>query len=665
MSTSARLRTSGTPPEDLDELRKAEWLLSPYSDDVWTVRDTFAPFDEDVIDFRQMMADGRLLPDHPRLYATVKEHAWWMRSTRFGRIHSAKGHAQLSRHMAYIAHRLTMLNIQSFSQIEPFDIENFLEDCVIGLDGVVSAGARMSAFLQPLLATGEDFFASARTERRIFDGTDRVSRPVVVAACSLPAGTINVPSVSRAIDAVAVQLRLELSKRNWRQIGGAEADAYDPPIITIASLTRWLQVIEDLFFMRHAMKADGLKFLPFPQGVAKVSQVKGVETKRTPIVPPRLMFELLEAAAKVVADGSVVLNGVLPTSDHIATACWILIALFTARRAGEIAKLTAQKVEGDERTGYYLRMFILKTDREETLVPIPPIVAVAFETLEKLSAEAREESGFDTLFLKFNAQGEVIENDISRKIDSFAKAFGVGRLLEGLQNWHFTPHQFRRFFAVLYYYRFEDASIEALSYHLRHHNMEMTRHYLTQDPELAALWTDVEWGYQGHIARKIVASGRSVGGAQGARLKKAARRIMDVLRRNVAVVAPERVASALKAFMQREGLVITPKAWVDCSCPRTAKAAHAAACRKLGPPDPAAVGPDYSRAGPTVCGSGCRFAIESERTAAALASEQAHLASAVASSTRPGTLFGELEQRRLVEVESIQMRRKREENEGV
>lgn len=39
-----------------------------------------------------------------------------------------------------------------------------------------------------------------------------------------------------------------------------------------------------------------------------------------------------------------------------------------------------------------------------------------------------------------------------------------------------------------------------LSHHLRHFSLEMTKRYVTQDSEVAALWTDVEWGYAGEVA---------------------------------------------------------------------------------------------------------------------------------------------------------------------
>src|SRR5690606_6932104 len=146
--------------------------------------------------------------------------------------------------------------------------------------------------------------------------------------------------------------------------------------------------------------------------------------------------------------------------------------------------------------------------------------------------------------------------------------------------WHWHPHQFRRFFAVLYFYRFESGSIEVLSHHLRHFSLEMTRRYITEDAEVAALWTDTEWDYMGQVARSIVSGERSISGSAGERLKKTAKRLIDVFRRKLQVATPERVGASLTLIMQRQGMVLTPKPWVTCSCPRTREAAAKAGCRR-------------------------------------------------------------------------------------
>lgn len=277
--------------------------------------------------------------------------------------------------------------------------------------------------------------------------------------------------------------------------------------------------------------------------------------------------------------------------------------------------------------------------------------------LRYISASARLKTGTSELFQWEAPDGRVATIEVGRYLDDFAKLVGVPtyKARDGKGepwHWHWHPHQFRRFFAVLYFYRFDGASIEALSHHLRHFNIEMTRRYVTMDPEVAALWTDVEWGYMGHIARQIVAGERSVSGAAGERIRKTARRLLDVFRRKLLIVTPDRIAACVVNVMQRKGMVLTPKPWVTCSCPKTRDAAITAACRRSEPSDSKAVGPDFANAGPTVCPKCPHGLIESTRRAH-IDGEITHLDAAIASQSRVHTLFGELERGRVIELRSV------------
>lgn len=406
------------------------------------------------------------------------------------------------------------------------------------------------------------------------------------------------------------------------------------------------------------MRADTVTFQPFVGGAKKYAIMKGAETKRTPIVPPRLMFDLLEVAATIVSEPKEVFRGVQLTDDHLSIACWILIASLTARRAEEIAELEPDCLVGNDEVGWMLRVYIAKTEKQKSLIPIPRLVVRAVQTMLALSEDARTAGDKNALFLKFNRNGDVIENRIGRKLDLFCETFGVqpqqAEVKGPAELWHWTPHQFRRFFALLYFYRSEAPSIEVLSHHLRHTNLAMTNRYITQDPDLAALWTDVQWGYAGHIARRIAAGDKSIGGGRGERLKKTMSKIKDILRRNLQVIRPERLASLLKTVMERDGLFLDPKPWgAICTCPRTQKGAQLASCRRSQGAVPLdATGPDFSRAGPLVCRNGCPHAIIDERNEKVLAAERDHLDAAVSSSSRAGSLFGELERHRLLEIRS-------------
>jgi len=264
------------------------------------------------------------------------------------------------------------------------------------------------------------------------------------------------------------------------------------------------------------------------------------------------------------------------------------------------------------------------------------------------------ESG-SKIFQWLGPDGEQVRLDSGRHLDAFAEAVGTPPHQPRNQpssKWHWHPHQFRRLFAILYFYRFEGATIEALSHHLRHFDLNTTRAYTSRDPQVAAFWVDTEWHYTRHVAQSIVDGERLVSGAAGERLKKLATRLVDRLGRKLQVIDPERVGASLALIMQRRGMVLTPKPWVTCSCPRTFEGARTAACRRRAMLRPGTVGPDFAEAGPTVCGD-CTHAIIEGPRSAFVTDQLKHFETAAASGCRSGTLFGALEEARVLELREV------------
>lgn len=660
MKTSTSPTPVVTPsPQTIDGRRRAPWLLTDYSADRWTVTDSLDLSRTSDIDFAVTLADGTPLTAANRLCATVKEYAWWVRDPRYSRIDDARTHATMVRNLILLAHALSLRGLRSFAHLQPYDVEQLIEECRYGVDAVLHASERVEAHLAALaqanLAAPVPFGGLPRyPHANTGKPTRAVYATALVTACNLPPAAVRMPRVSTLITRAAEANGLHGFSPGDRPL--------EPlPNITVQALQRWLDPLEQLHAMRHRIEAESIGFKPFPRGAARVAAIKGVGTSRTPIPPPRLALHLLEQAAIWVTDRrDAVLDPAAELRDvrRLATACWILIAAFTARRDEEIDGLTTGCLEGDEQDGWWLDVYIEKTLQRQERIPVPGLVAAAVNLMTTISEPARRQSGDERLFQWQAPEGRPVWLDVGRHLDDFASAVGVPehRPRGGSPApWHWHPHQFRRFFAVLYFHRYDGARIEALSHHLRHFNLEMTRRYVTQDPEMAALWTDVEWGYMGEIARSIAAGERSVAGAMGQRLKKTARHLIDLFRRKLQVASPDRIGASMAIIMQRQGLVITPKPWVTCSCPRTADAAAAAACRRLGGEKPQEVGPDFARAGPTVCPY-CPYAIiEGDRRS--FVSDEANELDAVAR-TRPreNTVFGSLEALRVVEVRRAEAR---------
>ncbi|WP_237152357.1 site-specific integrase [Oryzibacter oryziterrae] len=633
--------------EDIDEQRHAAWLLSPYSAPEWRITDSNDPNHTADISFAYRLADGNLLTECHQLYATVKEYAWWMRDPRFTKIDDAVTHAALVRNLMHIVHALTLRGIYCFKHLVPFDIVQLIEECRYGTDAVLHASERIEKHLEGLKASGLPLpkYTSPKGHTSNYVWVEKL-----LADSHLPEGTARcLPRVTWLIARAAKASGLDMKSF---QAGNL------PPFRNQTSpvLGRWLDPLESLWTMRRHMNAESITFKPFPLGAAKVAAIKGIAAERTPIPPPKLALHLVEQAARRVLERSNTGTRAtaLPWPEIVktATACWIILATFTARRDREIDELTEDCLAGDDAGGWWLHIYVEKTLQRKEWIPIPRIAAQAVRLLLSISNNARKESGRSLIFLAMKEGGSTVQLDVGQHLDEFAAAAGVPlhQPRGGLpQAWHWTPHQMRRLFATLYFYRHDGATIEVLSHQLRHFSMEMTRRYVTLDAEAAAIWQDTEMSYRSNFARSIAAGERAVGGPMGERLKKVAARIIGQFRRKMQVVSPDRAGASLFMFMERERLVLTPKPWVTCSCPLSNDAARKAVCRQEDPNLVKAKGPDFSNAGPLTCHK-CPFAIVEGSRTATVCGEVEHLQRALKTSNHKPTLFEDLERLNLIQI---------------
>jgi hypothetical protein len=148
------------------------------------------------------------------------------------------------------------------------------------------------------------------------------------------------------------------------------------------------------------MEAQSLKERPFPEGAHSLAADLGAETESTPTVPPFLAIKLMEYSARTVLEASELeVGGAISSATvvDLLTACWVIVATFTARRAEEIFELSDHSdgdenpggcLEGNRSNGWYLRIYIAKTHKETTWIPVPELLVRAIE-YSALSARKR------------------------------------------------------------------------------------------------------------------------------------------------------------------------------------------------------------------------------------------------------------------------------------
>ncbi|GAW65503.1 phage integrase family protein [Geoanaerobacter pelophilus] len=191
--------------------------------------------------------------------------------------------------------------------------------------------------------------------------------------------------------------------------------------------------------------------------------------------------------------GSRNLSIVDATGRYLMAACAIVIVAFSARRKMEILTIKGgepteednapRAIFIDQDNEPWLWCWIEKTYQKWDRMPIPKLIVKAVEVLEELTTSTRAKNNSRNLFeLEMLTTEGTSKFNFQNSINLFADFVQVPPLKDG-SRWVFKPHQFRRFFALLYMYRYnygEHGKFEALSWHLRHLDMEMTKRYIEE-----------------------------------------------------------------------------------------------------------------------------------------------------------------------------------------
>ncbi len=431
-----------------------------------------------------------------------------------------------------------------------------------------------------------------------------------------------------------------------------------PVPVTRASLTLKLTPLEEIYLWRGDLTGDTFSFPPFENGAGRAARLYGVATERTPIIPPKVAFRYLALAARWIAEVSPIVfafvDGAISSREVerqlgelgidlkivepgwqkistsrmsasveglqrlLAAASFSIIAGLTARRVEEVADLEAGCVEPGEDGQLWMKVWIEKTLQRYDVIPVPAIVGRAITCLERLSVKARETSEQASLWQTVQG-GEVVLLRGDLYLNELA-VLGATKEDEWVGEWHLTPHQFRRFFALLYFWRYDGAYIGALSHHLRHFDIEMTKRYVL-DPEGRRAFQEIAGLYRTEVLREIIQKGKAIGGLAGARLKKSVQVLIRRLRATVDVVTPDRVVEKVARMAERNGVDFTLHVWgTICACPSRRRIAAVAKCRGDRP-----TGPVIKNATEAHC-AGCPFAIHTDRfrTAAQEALDSRH-----------------------------------------
>lgn len=182
----------------------------------------------------------------------------------------------------------------------------------------------------------------------------------------------------------------------------------------------------------------------------------------------------------------------------VMSAAFLVIAVLNGRRRGEVESPVYGLCEGamkvvDERLGIYeCRFYVEKTIRDYVWFYVGDATARAVRLLERLSVTAR--AILQVLQPNSSHHGELarlrslfqIPTIYTRGAGDSPRWFSFGmRGSDTVLNdamgseRRVTAHMFRRAYALIFFYRYEDGDLLALKQQLGHFDVEMTRAYVT------------------------------------------------------------------------------------------------------------------------------------------------------------------------------------------
>lgn len=609
------------------------WLRSSYYADYWL---TVGPWPDRYykIFFNALMSDGSFLtdPQHFHLLDTVRRMSIGLRTGPYATVTDPAVHVAMTNAIITWVLWMDLSGIRAFAQLTRFDLAAYKEKAIYGTAHLLQFAARIRNHLSALKAAGVSLPMKGHIPdiRRIFDEALIGRR-----ACCQTAPLYEIFKSAQEAGSYLKSSQLRI----------LEAGIVTPSRISQIHLLRLLQPWEYQWNMRRTLPGDKLTFDPFPsESIAKTVANLGMVSGRTKSVPvPQAMFlidrsirwvldyspSILEMIKQAEAVGKAKQNRLRsrqrtkqletiltnlqfpegpgqpwpmipkitgnPNSKNLTIArvlrclfasCFVVVAAFTARRRTEVTSCREKGPDHEycitsDEEGYWIELWIEKTVQQWDKTPCPEVVVKAVEVLRALSESARTISGKPDLFqYKLIGPNETSSFRVRKGLKELTTHLDIPALADG-SKWCFNPHQLRRFFAIMYAWRYEFGELSALSYQLRHYNLDMTRRYITE-PTQGKTFREVQTEHTVSILKEVALGRRDGSGPFGERFKKIAQKIRSQMISTVHVFTEEKFAERIERLILRSGKVLKGSPWGYCTCGSSSRDIRQAKCLNSG-----------------------------------------------------------------------------------
>lgn len=248
---------------------------------------------------------------------------------------------------------------------------------------------------------------------------------------------------------------------------------------------------------------------------------------------------------------------------HTVSAIVIILLAFTGRRDTEIKRLKmdclSEAKEGlmsfgeTTKSEDLISVYVAKTEKKYDTFPTNNLIIKAVEVMRSIAELSSESTGKTVLFQMYQTgHGHGSCNNFGRLIKAFASLTkndvdSSGRQID------YACHQFRRFFAILFYWRYGAKDIYSLSSYLGHFSLEMTKVYITEiSGESMFNEEEKKW-----LAKRMASSwfkGEKVGGSVGKSINASGEKIIASLKASIKFLKPDKVDDFYKQKLEEAAL---------------------------------------------------------------------------------------------------------------
>lgn len=592
-------------------------------------------------------------PDYINLLDTVKRQAWGLRTGRYASVLDAKTHEEMCRAIINWVIWMIQNSIYQFSSLDEEDFDAYLESAPFGPGHLLTYAPRLVQHIERMKSTDGGIPSIKRVNTRPYLDAFRLMEEAGIDPYKGRVDTAVACELLKIADVEGFYLS-PLQRKNLQK--AAPIPKRQREVRVLITLQPW----DYQWRMRQILPGDRIQFNPFQEvSCGNMAKQLGEKQGRTKTAPVPQTMELIDKSirwvlnyapailnlrdeylrlqtqeftkdqryhrfAKIIGKTHIphepgspiplnastkttVVEGVdfgVAANVFVPVSCAVVISAFSARRQKEVTSLRAAGPDNEHcisktAEGLWLETYIEKTHRAWLKTPCNELVAAAVEVLDRWSAPAREVTGKVGIFQtkRLTADG-VASFDLVSGLNEFVEFLQITPLKDG-GRWKFSPHQFRRFFAILYFWRYEYGNLAALSHHLKHFSPAMTQVYVTE-PETGAIFREVNKEHTVSLLTETAMGERNLTGPFGEKFKKTVAKLYDRFSRFTKVVSPDLVSKMVERYVDRSGRRLKAMPWGYCSSGTLPHQLNKARCLRNSPRKDFG-GPDFSGSSPSVC----------------------------------------------------------------